>query len=368
MNDYRFMQRATHQARKGLGRTAPNPPVGAVVLGPDGCARGVGYHRRAGEPHAEVVALADAGDYARGGTLYCTLEPCCHHGRTPPCTDAIVAAGVSRVVYAVTDPDPRCAGGGAAALRAAGLQVQQCAPPKAGLEALYEAYLCHKRTGLPFVTLKLAMSLDGKVATRTGDSRWVTGPRARCLVHQWRDEADAVLVGVGTVLCDDPQLTVRTGARDGRQPLRVVVDTTARLPLTARLLSEPGACVVAVGERAEPQRLAALRGAGAEVLLLPETAGGVDLAALLRELGARNVMGLLCEGGPRLAASLVHHGLVSKYQFFLAPKLVGAEGLSGLGPLGLALMGEAVGLSRRGTPVSYLDEDLLVTAYPCSPD
>ncbi|MEN6547499.1 MAG: bifunctional diaminohydroxyphosphoribosylaminopyrimidine deaminase/5-amino-6-(5-phosphoribosylamino)uracil reductase RibD, partial [Armatimonadia bacterium] len=235
----RYLQRAVELATRGLGRTAPNPPVGAVIVNTAGEIVGEGFHPRAGEPHAEALALRAAGDAAAGADLYCTLEPCCHHGRTPPCTEAIIAAGVRRVCYAMQDPDPRCAGGGAEALRAAGLEVSGPHVDETVTE-LYEPYLRHKQTGLPFVTLKLACSLDGKVATRTGDSRWITCEASRALVHRWRDQSDAVMVGIGTVLADDPRLTVRL-AEDApssvgrglvpgqdRQPLRVVVDSTAR--------------------------------------------------------------------------------------------------------------------------------------------
>jgi diaminohydroxyphosphoribosylaminopyrimidine deaminase / 5-amino-6-(5-phosphoribosylamino)uracil reductase len=365
MSGEQYLRRALELATRGLGRTSPNPAVGAVVVS-DGQIVGEGYHRRAGEPHAERVALLAAGEAARGADLYCTLEPCCHQGRTPPCTELIIASGVRRLWYASADPDPRCAGQGAARLREAGVEVH---PGLLAGEAdrLNEAYFKHKHSGLPFVTLKLAMSLDGKVATRTGHSRWITGEAARELVHQWRDQSDAVVVGVGTVLADDPQLTVRPDPADGRQPLRVIVDSWARTAVTARAVSrEHRACLVAVTGAAPADRAEALRATGAEVLILPETGGRVDLGALMSELGRRDVMSVLCEGGPGLAAGLVAGGLVDKYRLLHAALLIGAEGLSAIGPLGLDEVGHGPHLTIDD--VGRIGPDVLVTAYPCSPD
>ncbi len=363
VSDARWLQSALQLARRGLGRTSPNPPVGAVIVADDGAVVGQGYHPRAGEPHAEALALRAAGERARGATLYCTLEPCCHHGRTPPCTEAIIAAGVRRVVYGLTDPDPRCAGGGAEMLRQAGVEVAQNLL-EGGIAELYEPYVKHKITGRPFVTLKLALTLDGKVATRTGDSRWITGEPARALVHGWRNESDAVLVGIGTVLADAPQLTAREGNPDGRQPLRVIADTQAQTPPAAQVVTGPGQCLIAVGPDAPGERVEALRDAGAEVVSLAAEAGHVSLPALLALLGERDVMSVLCEGGPGLAAGLVRAQLVDKFRLFYAPKLIGAEGLPGIGELGLERMAEAVALDPRGWPPRLVGEDILVTAYP----
>lgn len=361
MNDPEMMREALRQARLGLGRTAPNPPVGSVIVTAENGIIARGYHARAGEPHAEAMALREAGEAARGATLYCTLEPCCHHGRTPPCAQAIIAAGVGRVVYAVVDPDIRCAGEGEAALRAAGIEVTADLLGDEVAE-LYEPYFRHKQTGLPFLTLKLALTLDGKVATSTGDSRWITGEQSRALVHQWRDETDAVLAGVGTVLADDPQLTARGPKRDDREPLRVITDTQARTPVTAQVISAPGRCLIAVGDNAPAARVRALRDAGVDVVSSGATRDGkLSLQALLAHLGQQNIMSVLCEGGPGLAAGLVREGLVDKYRLFYAPKIVGGDGLPAFGPLGLQQMNEAVGLELRG--VERVGADLLVTAY-----
>jgi diaminohydroxyphosphoribosylaminopyrimidine deaminase/5-amino-6-(5-phosphoribosylamino)uracil reductase len=358
------MERALQLAAHGLGRTSPNPAVGAVVAR-DGEVIAEAYHRRAGELHAERLALLTAGERAQGADLYCTLEPCCHYGRTPPCTEIIIQNGIRRVWYASSDPDPRCAGQGAAALRAAGVEVH------AGLLAteadrLNEAYFHHKRTGLPFVTLKLACSLDGRAATRTGQSRWITGPAAREYVHELRDRSDAVLVGVGTVLADDPKLNVRLEREGTRDPLRVVADSQARTPPSARVLSPGAACLVAVTEAAPETRVGALRAAGAEVLRVAEAEGRVDLAALLAKLGGRDVMSVLCEGGPTLAAGLVGAGRVGKYLLFYAPMLLGGDGLPAVGALGFGEVAQAPVLSIES--VRTFGPDIMVTAYPCSQD
>ena len=366
MTDHDLMGRALELARQGLGRTAPNPAVGAVVVDAAGKVVAEALHPRAGELHAERLALLAAGDAARGGELYCTLEPCCHQGRTPPCTEIIISSGVRRVWYASSDPDPRCAGQGDKTLRQAGIEVW------GGLRAveadrLNEAYFKHKRTGQPFVTLKLALTLDGCVATSTGHSRWVTGPGTREMVHELRDQADAVLVGSGTVLADDPQLTTRLPREDVRHPLRVVVDSYARTPVTARVLSQAeGQVLVAVVEQAPPERLAALQATGAEVLALPADAGRVRLEALLAELGRRNVMGVLCEGGPTLATALATKGLIDKYLLCYAPKFVGGDGLSAFGPLAVGEMDQA--LPVKVSEMRSFGDDFVVTAYPCSRD
>lgn len=359
MSNQEFMRRALVLAARGLGRTAPNPPVGAVVVR-NGEVVGEGWHRRAGEAHAEPQALHAAGEAARGADLYCTLEPCCHHGRTPPCTDAIIESGIARVFYAAADPDPRCAGGGAQTLRRAGIEVF------AGFQAdeaaeLYEPYFKHKRTGLPFVTLKLACTLDGKVATRTGDSRWITGEPARALVHQWRDQTDAIMVGSGTVLADDPALTARGPKQDDREPWRIVIDSRGRVPAEVQVLTGPGRCLIVRNDSpgAEPA-------SGPRPASVVAGNGHIDLARLLAWLGEHDVMSVLVEGGPGLAGVLVAQGLVDKYRLFYAPKLIGSEGLSAIGGLGLERMSEAKPL--RLAHVDLIGEDILVTAYPCSQD
>ncbi len=357
----RLMRRALTLAEQGLGRTSPNPAVGAVI------ARGAtivgeGWHRRAGEPHAERIALANAGEAARGADIYVTLEPCCHHGRTPPCTDAIIEAGISRCFYAMPDPDPVCAGGGDAALRAAGVEVE------AGLlrgeaERMLEAYVAHRRTGRPLVTLKLAMSLDGCIATRTGDSRWITGPRARALVHRMRDRADAVMIGVRTVLADDPSLTTR-GVPGGRDALRIICDSRARTPPGARAIVQESEanCLIAVTEAANPARIDDLRRAGAEVLELPAADGRVDLQALMHALGERGLLSVLLEGGAGLAWGALQAGVVDKVALFYAPIIIGGAGaVRGVAGVGVERVTEALAL--RDVSVAQVGRDLLVEGY-----
>ena len=359
-----YMQRALELASQSLGRVSPNPPVGAVVVR-DGHIVGEGCTQppKGSQAHAEVEALAQAGDAARGATLYVTLEPCCHQGRTPPCTQALLQAGIAEVHIAVLDPNPLVDGKGAAELEAAGRRVFR--GEEAGAQEVMEGYLKWVTTGLPFVTAKYAMSLDGKIATATGESRWITGEAARLRGHRLRLECDAILVGVGTALQDDPQLTARNQeeAPLEHQPLRVVVDSQGRLPLGAAMLQPPGGrCIVATA-LPPPEHVQALRHAGAEVLIHPAGDGRVDLRALLRDLGERQVTSLLAEGGGSILASLVEERLVDKVMAFIAPVLIGGREaptpLEGRGAQGLA---EALRLER--VTLEPLGEDTLLTGYP----
>lgn len=342
------MQRALRLAARAAGRTAPNPMVGAVLVR-DGAVVGEGYHRRAGEPHAEVLALRQAGAAARGATLYVTLEPCAHHGRTPPCTDALLAAGIARAVVAIEDPDPRVAGSGIARLRAAGVEVA-LGEGAAEARRLNRWYLTARTLGRPRVLYKWAATLDGSVAWPDQPSGRISGPASEREVHRLRDRLDAVLVGVGTVLADDPQLTVR--AVRGRNPLRVVADRQARTPPGARVLP----ALICVGPDAPADRVAALRQAGAQVACAPDPAG------ILAELGRRGVLGVLLEGGPRLAGAFWAAGLIDEVACILAPRLQGGGGgaLAGVAGPPAALAG--MGLRRCG-------EDLWITGEmpACSP-
>lgn len=344
-----FMRRALALAELGRGRTSPNPIVGAVLVVGDELV-GEGWHHAPGQPHAEIEALIAAGDRARGATLYCTLEPCCHTGRTGPCTEALIAAGVAKVVYAVDDPDPLVSGGGAAALRAAGVAVESGLLADEVGRAL-EAYLHHRRTGRPLVTAKWAMTLDGKLATASGDSRWVSGDAALKLVHELRNQVDAVLVGAGTVSVDNPSLTCR---REGEchHPIRVVADSRGRTPARAKVYTDGLA----------PTWLAVVQGCapksrpGAEIIELPEVDGELDLRALLDELGRRGVVEVLSEAGGRLNGSLLREGLVNKVMAVVAPKMVGGSGPSpwdgdGLGSMAGALKLDDLDIQRVGDEV-----------------
>jgi diaminohydroxyphosphoribosylaminopyrimidine deaminase/5-amino-6-(5-phosphoribosylamino)uracil reductase len=346
-----WMRRALRLAARARGTTAPNPMVGAVLVR-DGGPVGEGYTQPPGGSHAEVMALRAAADAARGATCYVTLEPCCHFGRTPPCTRALIEAGVARVVAAVRDPFPRVAGKGLAELRRAGITVE-VGLLEAEARQLNEAYLKYVTEGLPFVTLKMAMTLDGKIATSTGDSRWVTGEAARRAVHRWRSQSQAVMVGIGTALADDPLLTSRLpGARN---PTRVVVDARAELPLNSQIGSTLRTVPTIVGAAvsAPPERRAALKAAGAHVLTLPEEGGRVDLAALMVELARLELSTVLVEGGPELGAALIRGGLVDRLVFFIAPRLLG--GRTAPGPLG----GEGFARVQDAIPV----RDLVVRRY-----
>ena len=358
--DERYMRRALQLAERARGHTHPNPLVGAVVV-KNGRIVGEGYHPRAGEPHAEIFALRQAGEAARGATVYVTLEPCNHHGRTPPCTTALLEAGVARVVVAARDPNPK-AQGGLERLAQAGVAIQWGvleAEARAQNEVFFHGLERHR----PFVLWKAAATLDGRVATRTGHAQWVSGPQSRRIAHAYRQGLAAVAVGVGTVLVDDPRLTARPPEFRPypwmleppplRDPLKVVFDTQARTPPTARLFApgprgEPARVVVFVGEDAPPERTRALEAAGARVVRLPSEAGRVSPQAGLEWLWRAGVDGLLLEGGPTLAGAFVRAGLVDKLAFFLAPKLVG-EGRPLLAGFGAARMDEALGvtLTRR---------------------
>ena len=353
------MRLALGQARRGLGSSSPNPAVGAVVAR-QGQVIGRGYHARAGQAHAEVKALAQAGAAAQGATVYVTLEPCHHQGRTPPCTQALMAAGVARVVYGAADPNPRVAGGGGAWLAGQGVAVS---PGVLGAACAWEHrfFFTHVTQKRPHVILKTAATLDGKTATRTGHSRWVTGEAARRRVHRQRAWCDAICVGIGTALADDPQLTCRLPG--GRDPLRVVVDRGLRLPPNAKVLDPDagGGCLVACGPHPPARARAKLEAAGAQVLPLPLGPDGVDLAALLRELGSRGITSLLLEGGAGLAWGFVAAGLVDEIMYFLAPKIIGGAGAFPMvGGQGFATMDQALRLEKPR--IRRLGDDLLLQA------
>jgi diaminohydroxyphosphoribosylaminopyrimidine deaminase/5-amino-6-(5-phosphoribosylamino)uracil reductase len=324
--DERFMRRALELAERGRGLTSPNPMVGAVVVTPAGEVAGEGAHLRAGGPHAEIEALGAAGGRASGATLYLTLEPCTHPGRTPPCAPTIVAAGVRRVVAAIRDPNPFVAGRGFEVLRSAGIEVASgiLADAAARQNRVFLTAMTARR---PHVTLKAAMTLDGKIADADGASRWITGERARAHAHRLRREADAIVVGVGTVLRDDPRLTVRLDRPWPREPYRVVLDTNARTPDEARFIraGDPARALVAVGEGAPAGRLGDLGAAGAGIIRCARRDGRVDLDALLEALFARDVRAVLVEGGGEVHAAFLEAGLVDRVAIYVAPLLVGGR-------------------------------------------
>jgi diaminohydroxyphosphoribosylaminopyrimidine deaminase/5-amino-6-(5-phosphoribosylamino)uracil reductase len=356
------MERALSLARRALGRVSPNPAVGAVVVRA-GRVLGEGYTQPPGGPHAEVVALRQAGQEARGSTLYVSLEPCVHHGRTPPCTDAIIAAGVAEVHTPMLDPDPNVSGRGRQALEAAGVAVH-LGEREEEARRLNEAYIKHRTTGLPFVIAKFAASLDGRIAAASGDSRWISGSQTLEWAHAQRTVVDAILVGVNTVLIDDPQLTARPeGAEAEHQPLRVVADSRGRTPPTARVLQRPGKVLIGTTQSSDAAWRAVVERAGAEVLVLPARGELLDLEALLRALGKRGILSLLAEGGGVLLGSLFDLGLVDKVQAIIAPLIIGAaKAPAAVAGRGAQRLAEAWRLKE--VAVERLGEDVLVTGYP----
>ena len=359
--DTDYMTIALALAEKGRGYTSPNPMVGAVIV-KDGQIAGQGWHQEAGGAHAEVNAIADAAGQSRGATMYVTLEPCNHQGRTPPCTRAILKAGISRVVCAMADPNPAVAGGGAAYLaeNGVGVEIGIC---EARARRLNECFIKHATTRRPFVVLKSAATLDGKIATSNGDSKWVTGEAARKHVHQLRHWLDAILVGIGTVRADDPSLTARLEDKSGRDPIRIILDTRLAIPENARLLRQDSCAetIIAAGAQVDPEKALRLRQMGARVLHLPAGDSGVDLSALMKNLGDMGITGVLVEGGSRVSGAFLSAGLVDKICFFYAPKILGGEGIpicSGPGPQAMA--GAKTVTDVR---ISRFDEDILVEGY-----
>lgn len=361
-NDQYYMQIALNLAARGEGYTSPNPLVGAVVV-KDGQIVGQGYHQKAGTPHAEVHALKEAGDSARGATIYVTLEPCCHYGRTPPCTEAIKTAGISRVVVAITDPNPLVAGKGLQLLKEAGITVTSgvLAEQAAKLNEIFIKYVTTKH---PFVVLKAAVSLDGKIATVTGESQWITGPESREFTHRLRHCYDGILVGVNTVLADNPSLTTRLPEGTGKNPVRIILDSKARTPVDSKIIRQPAGpgTIIATTEGAEPAKIAALREAGADVLILPCTSTGVDINQLLKELGKRQVTSLLVEGGAKVHASFIASQVVDKIYWFIAPMLIGGEMAPGaIGGKGIEKLQQALRLQR--TITHHFGEDICIEGY-----
>ena len=339
-SDSDYMRMALDLAQQAEGRTSPNPLVGAVVVR-DGQVVGRGYHTRAGAPHAETAALQDAGEAARGATLYVNLEPCCHHGCTGPCTEALLEAGVSRVVAAMGDPNPLVCGGGFQCLRAAGVEVT-VGVLEAEARELNEVFLKYITTKRPFVVAKAAMSLDGKIATATGQSQWITGDAARAYGHQLRNRYDAILVGRGTVLADNPSLTTRLADGAGRDAVRVILDSGANISPEARVLNldSPAPTIIAATTRAESRKLTLLERAGARVLITND-GPRVELFALMRKLGEMSITSVLLEGGAAVHAAAFEARLVDKVFWFIAPRIIG--GANAPGPVG-------------GEGVSYLAE------------
>ncbi|WP_247886810.1 bifunctional diaminohydroxyphosphoribosylaminopyrimidine deaminase/5-amino-6-(5-phosphoribosylamino)uracil reductase RibD [Azospirillum sp. SYSU D00513] len=346
-DDLHHMRAALSLAARGLGTTWPNPAVGCVIVR-DGAVVGRGWTQPGGRPHAETEALARAGDSARGATAYVTLEPCNHHGKTPPCSEALIAAGVRRVVVACQDPDPRVAGGGLRRLKEAGLEVVVgvCAAEALALNRGFFSRISEDR---PLYTLKLATTLDGRIATRTGASQWITGPTARAWGHGLRARHDAIMVGIGTALADDPELTCRLPGLEHRSPVRIVVDSRLRLPLNSRLAkgARDVPTWIVAREDADAARLQAFADCGAEVIPVPADAAGLpDLAAAGAALAGRGLTRVLVEGGATLAASLLRAGLVDRLEWFRAASVIGGDGTAAVAGFGLDRLDGMPGFER----------------------
>jgi diaminohydroxyphosphoribosylaminopyrimidine deaminase/5-amino-6-(5-phosphoribosylamino)uracil reductase len=359
-----YMAQALSLARLALGQVSPNPAVGAVIV-KDGEVVGEGYTHPPGLDHAEIAALKQAGERARGGVMYVTLEPCCHHGRTPPCTRAIIGAGIAEVHVAVLDVNPQVQGRGRDELERAGIRVQ-VGEGEAEARQVNEAYAKFITEGIPFITVKFAVSLDGKIATRSGDSRWISGELSRKRVHHLRYIADAVMVGVGTVLADDPRLTTRCCGSGGllkKQPLRVIVDSRGRTPPEARVFTEPGQVLLVLAGAAGPKQRAPFTRAGVELVELPAPDGRVDLESLMAVLGEREITSVLVEGGGTLAGALFDEGLVDKVIAFIAPIIIGGrEAKTAVAGRGVDKVQDSLKLER--VTVERFEEDVMISGYP----
>jgi len=359
-----FMECALSLAGLALGYTSPNPAVGAVVIR-DGVVVGLGHTQPPGSVHGEIMALRQAGPRAKGATMYVTLEPCCHQGRTPPCTQAIIDAGIAEVHMALIDPNPLVSGKGLKMLEKAGIKtfVGQC---EEEAQEINEGYIKFITTGMPFVIAKFAMSLDGKIATQNGDSKWISGEESRKFVHYLRHIVDAIMVGANTVVADDPQLSARgcsgKGGKTKLQPLRVIVDGKGRTPLSARVFEEPGKTLVAVAKPLNAKAAEGFRKTGAEIVELPAEKDLIDLEELLKLLGKREVTSVLVEGGSGLFGSLFDRGLVDKVLAFISPIVIGGDGAkSVVGGNGVNTVAEALRLSR--VKIIEFGDDILISGY-----
>ena len=359
MDDERWMKRALRLAEKGRGRTSPNPMVGAVLV-KNGKVVAEGYHLKAGGPHAEMIALRKAGGETKGATLYLNLEPCTFYGKTPPCVPAVVEAGVARAVIGMEDPNPLVEGKGVEALRKAGLDVEVGILEKE-CRRLNEAFCKYIVRKEPFVMLKVAATIDGKIATRSGESQWITGEASRRLVHKLRDQVDGVAVGIGTVLKDDPMLTTRI--KGGRDPYRIIFDSRLRIPEHAKVLDlAPSKTIIATTELAQREKVEGLEKKGVQVLVFNSIDGRVDLRSCLHKLGEMEMMSLLVEGGSQISGSFLDHGLIDKIFLFLSPKLIGDHQAPGIfGGHGVGGLKDIIPLKE--VKLRKIGEDILLEGY-----
>ena len=358
----KYMKRALQLAKRGYGRTSPNPMVGAVIV-KDGIIVGEGYHKKAGEAHGEINAILAAGGKTKGADLYINLEPCNHFGKTPPCADAVIEAGIKRAFIAMEDPNPKVAGEGVSKLEDAGIKVNiGILENKA--KRLNEAFIKHVTTGLPFVTLKAASTLDGRIATRRGDSKWITGDAARQCVHRMRNGLDAILVGIRTVERDDPSLTTRLGKKRGKDPVRIVVDEELRISTSARVIN-PGSnalLIVATTKKATSKKIAELEGLGVKVIVFDGKGGLVPFRPLMAKLGKMEINSLMIEGGSEVHASALSEGIVDKVAIFYAPKIIGGRDSIGMvGGKGPEFLSDAIEI--EGVATKRIGEDILLEGY-----
>lgn len=355
------MAMALRLAAKALGRTSPNPMVGSVVV-KGGKVIASGWHKKAGEPHAEAIALKKAGKAAKGATLYVTLEPCSHtNKRTPPCTPLVISSGVKRVVVAMIDPNPQVSGGGLKAIRKAGIEVTT-GVLQAEAERLNEAFIKHMTTGMPFVTMKIAQTLDGKIATATGESKWITGPEAREAGHHLRNINDAILVGINTVLADDPSLTARIPG--GRDPVRIILDSKLRIPVNAKVITQKAGAttIIATLAGASKTKVRKFEAAGVEVMIVRSAKGRVDMKDLMKQLGKRGMQSVLIEGGAEVHASALNAGLVDKAVLFMAPMLMtGRDSLPSIGGKSPKKLAQAIRFSEA--EADAVGDDLMIEGY-----
>ena len=359
MDDQVWMGRSLRLAEKGRGRTSPNPMVGAVLV-KNGRVVGEGYHAKAGEDHAEIIALRQAGEEARGATLYLNLQPCTHYGKTPPCAPVVIQSGVKRIVIGMEDPNPLVKREGVESLREAGLEVEVGLREKE-CRRLNEAYCKYIIKKEPFIILKVAATLDGKIATRDGDSKWISGETSRRFVHRLRDQVDGVLVGIGTVLKDDPILTARV--RGGRDPRRIILDSRLRMPEEARVIAiSPSKTIIITTEAAPKDKIERLEKKDVRVLVLDSKNGRVNLKSCLSKLGEMEMMSLLVEGGSEINSSFLDEGLIDKLLLFLSPKLIGDTQAVGIfGGKGVVTLEEAIVLRELRT--KRIGEDILIEGY-----
>jgi len=361
MEDRDFIKRAINLASKARGRTSPNPMVGAVIV-KNGRIIGEGYHKKAGQPHAEVIAIENAGKEARGATLYVNLEPCCHkEKRTPPCTTAIIRAGIKRVVVATIDPNPLVMGRGISELRSAGIEVDDTGIMEDEARRLNEMYIKFITEKKPFVILKIAQSIDGKIATSSGESRWITGEKARRLVHQLRNEVDAVMVGIGTVKKDDPSLDCRI--KDGRNPYRIILDGNLGISLDSKVLRHgDGKTIIVTTRWVDKDRIKEIEKLQNRVIVVKDNDGLIDMIALMEELAKMNIVSVMIEGGSSVSASALSSGVIDKVVFFISPMIIGGtDSIPSIGGRSPALLRDAVKI--KGLKTRMIGEDILVEGY-----